>query len=82
MQTKLESLIEQVLNVFSGLILSIFVIQPIVFKFYNIELSMSENIGMAVIFTTVSIIRGYFWRRLYNRQSMKKILKEINGKGN
>lgn len=76
MQSKLESLVEQSLNVLSGLVISIFIVQPIVWNYYGVTLSTSQNISVAVIFTVISIIRGYFWRRLYNKKLIKKLLKE------
>ena len=76
MQTKRESFIEQSLNVLSGLLLSIFIIQPIVFGMYGIKFSMSENFQIATIFTIVSIIRGYIWRRYFNKRLIKKLLHE------
>ena len=69
MQTKLESLTENILNVLSGLVLSIFVFQPIVFEIYDITLSSTQNIQIAVIFTLVSIARGYVWRRFFNKRA-------------
>jgi hypothetical protein len=73
MQTKRESFIEQTLNVTSGLVLSIVLIQPIVFKTYGIELSNSSNIQLALIFTSVSVIRGYVWRRWFNKRLLNKL---------
>ena len=69
-QSKIFSLIEQCLNVLSGvfvaLLLWIFLIQPI----YNIDKSFIENIQIVLIFTIVSIIRGYLWRRFFNSIKM------------
>jgi hypothetical protein len=73
MQTKRESFIEQTLNVTSGLVLSIVLIQPIVFRIYGIELSNSSNIQLALIFTSVSVIRGYVWRRWFNKRLLNKL---------
>lgn len=73
-QSKMESLFENVLNVVSGLLLSIYVVQPIVFKIYKIELSSFQNIQIAIIFTIVSIIRGYFWRRYFDKKLLKKLM--------
>lgn len=77
MQSKTSSLIENILNVLSGLLLSIFIIQPIIFKLYDIHLEMSQNIQIAIIFTAVSIIRGYIWRRYFNKRVLKS-LKELD----
>jgi hypothetical protein len=68
MQSRLESLIENNLNVLSGLLLSIFIVQPIVFDHYNIVVQTTENIQIGIIFTIVSIVRGYIWRRFFNKR--------------
>ena len=46
--------------------------QIIVFPWFGIQTSFLANIWIAVIFTVVSIIRGYFVRRVFNaiRQSL------------
>ena len=73
MQTKLESVIETILNVLSGLLLSIFVVQPIIFPWFNIHTTVTENTIIAVIFTVVSILRGYLWRRYFNKRTMRRL---------
>ncbi|MFA7127585.1 MAG: hypothetical protein WC136_00275 [Sphaerochaeta sp.] len=65
-QSKLESLIEQVVNILSGLLIAAFIIQPLVFPLYDITTNYFENVTIAIIFTIVSIIRGYLWRRYFN----------------
>lgn len=40
--------------------------QLIVFPFMGIPVRLDQNIIIGVIFTVVSIIRGYFVRRLFN----------------
>lgn len=72
MQSKASSLLENILNVTSGLFLSILIVQPIVFNLYNIELEMNQNIQIAIIFTLVSILRGYVWRRFFNKIIMRR----------
>ena len=60
--------LESIANVGSGLFLSILLIQPIVFGIYDIQLEINQNIGIAVIFTVISIIRGYIWRRYFHKK--------------
>jgi hypothetical protein len=74
MQTKLESLLEQSLNVISGLIISILIVQPLVFGMYGIAFTLIQNITVASIFTIVSILRGYIWRRYFNHK-LRKLIK-------
>lgn len=66
MQSKLASLIEQVMNVGSGFIFSLFIWMFIVTPIYGLEMHFAENLSIVLIFTVASILRGYFWRRVFN----------------
>jgi hypothetical protein len=66
MQTRLQSLIESWANVAIGYLIAL-AAQLIVFPLYDIEISMSQNIQIGLIFTAVSIARSYALRRLFNR---------------
>jgi len=68
MRDKQLALIEAIANTFTGLVLSIFVIQPVVFRAYEIELTFTTNVSLAVVFTIVSILRGYVWRRWFHKR--------------
>lgn len=74
-QTKLESTIETIANVGSGLLLSALIIQPLLFPIFDIHTSTTENLMMASIFTAVSVARGYIWRRFFNHRLHLKSLK-------
>ena len=65
-QSKLESLIESVITVGSGLIVAV-IIQLLIFPLYYIEITLFENIQLATIFTSISIIRIYIIRRYFSR---------------
>ncbi len=71
-QSKIESLIEVGMNIGSGLFLSALIIQPLLFPYYGIVTNTTQNIAMASIFTIVSVVRGYIWRRLFNDGSLHK----------
>lgn len=64
MQSKKMSLIETVFSVIIGYIISI-IAQLTIFPFYDINISFSENLAIGLFFTVVSIIRGYYVRRLF-----------------
>ena len=66
MQTKWQSVIEITANLIFGLLLSIFIVQPIVFGVYGIDFGHGDNTIIAIIFTAVSFVRGYFTRRFFN----------------
>jgi hypothetical protein len=48
-------------------LLTSFIIQIIIYPLLNIEVSIKQNIIITVIFVTVSIIRGYIIRRIFNQ---------------
>ena len=66
MQTRLQSLIEAWANVAIGYFVAL-AAQLIVFPLYDIDVSMSQNIQIGLIFTAVSIARSYVLRRFFNR---------------
>jgi hypothetical protein len=65
-QSKVESLIESVITVGSGLVVAV-IIQLLIFPLYDIEITLFENVQLAIIFTISSIIRIYIIRRYFNR---------------
>ena len=65
MQSRLTSFIEAVLNVGSGYILALGT-QLVIFPWFDIEVDFSEQLGIAAIFTFISVIRTYLWRRVFN----------------
>lgn len=71
-QSRLESAIEVGLNIGSGLLIAALIVQPLVFPLFDIETTTSDNIIIAILFTTVSIVRGYIWRRLFANGSLHR----------
>jgi len=67
-QTKKKSFIESVIQTIIGLGTSI-LIQVILYPLMGIPVTFSQNIVITLVFFTVSIIRGYFVRRIFD--SMK-----------
>ncbi len=65
MQTRTQSFIESFANVIIGYFVAL-AAQLIVFPIYEIEVSMSQNIQIGLIFTAVSIARSYLLRRFFN----------------
>lgn len=74
-QPRLHSLVEQGLNVASGFILALLIWMYVIMPVYGLQVSFSENVGITIIFTVVSVIRGYFWRRLANWYQERKVRK-------
>jgi len=74
-QSKLESLVEISINIFSGFILSLLIWIYIITPYYDINVTMHENLSITGIFTIAAVIRGYFWRRFFNNKLHKIIIK-------
>lgn len=66
MQTKKRSMIETVVNTAVGLIINI-TAQRIVFPIFDMHISVTENLTIAVIFTIISVVRSYCMRRIFNK---------------
>jgi len=65
MQTRLMSMVETITNVAIGLIVS-FLSQVVIFKYYDIRISLAQNLELTLYFTVVSVIRGFALRRFFN----------------
>tara|TARA_R110002050_G_scaffold204275_1_gene339487 strand:- start:1775 stop:1987 length:213 start_codon:yes stop_codon:yes gene_type:complete len=66
MQTKKQSLIETISGVFIGLVIS-FLIQVVIYPAMGIRVTLSQNLFITSVFFMVSVVRGYFVRRLFNK---------------
>jgi hypothetical protein len=66
-QSKLHSTLEAVTNTIGGILLAVYVAQPIVFSFYGIQMSTADNFGIAISFTAFSFARSYIVRRVFNK---------------
>jgi low affinity Fe/Cu permease len=75
-QTKLVSLIEQLLNVASGFVLSVLVWQ-VVGPLFGYEVTLTANLGITSIFTAVSVVRGYIWRRFFNANLHEAVVRWV-----
>jgi hypothetical protein len=65
-QTKLVSIIEVCTNVATGFLLAMLVWLYFIPVFWpRMAGPLSESFWVTFTFTTVSIIRGYFWRRFF-----------------
>jgi len=65
-QTKLISFIEAVLNIGSGMILSA-IVWMLIGPLFGYVITWGGAFGFASIFTVVSLLRSYVWRRLFTR---------------
>jgi len=65
-QSKQKSFIESTIQTIIGLGTSI-LIQVVLYPLMGIPVTFSQNIIITMVFFSVSIIRGYFIRRLFDK---------------
>lgn len=78
-QTRLQSLIEVCLSTAIGFIIA-YTAQVFIFPLYDIEISTGAHLSITLIFTVISVARGYIIRRWFNAQLKKaaeRIAKEL-----
>jgi membrane protein implicated in regulation of membrane protease activity len=74
MQTRLSSLVEALLNIGSGFVLSL-VVGQLVYPMFGFPVSVGANVQITLIFTVISIVRSYLWRRWFNKRLTKQSIK-------
>jgi len=62
-----NSLIESIIDVGSGFLLAV-AIQIFIFPFFELYPSILDSIGIALIFTVISMIRSWIWRSYFRRR--------------
>ena len=66
MQKKKLSIVEAITNTVTGLVTS-FIIQLIIYPALNIEVRISQNIIITLVFFFASVLRGYVIRRIFTK---------------
>jgi hypothetical protein len=64
-QSRKASFTEACLNTASGFVVSL-ILWHFVAAAYGIPMPLSTNLEITGIFTVVSVLRSYLWRRLFN----------------
>lgn len=64
-QTKLGSLYEALISTLVGFVVSMSA-SPIVYPIFGHSFTFAQNVGITVIFTLLSVARGYVVRRWFN----------------
>ena len=65
-QSRWASLFEAVVNVGVGFLVSLVVWTYVVVPLWNLPVTMGENLQITALFTAVSVVRSYVWRRIFN----------------
>ena len=64
-QSRIGSLIETMMNVAIGLLVSV-IANQLVFPRFGFHPSLGENVAISLIYTAISIARQYLLRRFFN----------------
>ena len=73
----MRSFIESFIDVGSGFILAI-LIQLYIFPFFGLYPTIMDSMGIALIFTAVSITRSWLWRLVFVRYKKSQATYQIN----
>jgi len=77
-QSKLESAIETFLNVGSGFIISFafwkYFVMPMIEYGY---IEINDTTIITGMFTVISVIRGYYWRRMFSKKLPHRIVEYV-----
>ena len=65
MQTKKQSLIETLTSVFIGWLIGV-ILNILVLPLFDYNITVIDSLWVSLIFTVVSVIRGYVIRRFFN----------------
>ena len=66
MQTKTMSAVEAVCNIGSGLFIAWLVTIYLLPSFVHVEVSGTTALEITLVYTGISLIRSYVWRRMFN----------------
>jgi hypothetical protein len=72
-----RSLIESLIDVGSGFILAV-LIQLLVFPLFDLYPTILDSMGIALIFTVVSITRSWIWRLVFTKYKKSPATYQIN----
>jgi hypothetical protein len=64
-QSRKMSLLETIASTVIGYLVAV-TTQLTVFPFFDIDITLHDNLAIGAIFTVVSIVRGYVVRRVFN----------------
>ena len=73
----MRSLIESLIDVGSGFILAV-LIQLLVFPLFDLYPTIFDSMGIALIFTVVSITRSWIWRLVFTKYKKSPATYQIN----
>jgi hypothetical protein len=72
-QTHVASFVEITLSTAVGFVISL-VTQILVFPLFGLQVSMGTNLSLTMVFTVISVIRGFVMRRVFEHMRVKGVL--------
>lgn len=73
-QTRLQSLIESLMNILIGYGVAL-LSQILIFPMFDIHVSIGTNLWIGAWFTVISLVRSYVIRRWFNRRLHEAAIK-------
>ena len=70
MQTKKQSLIETLTSVFVGWLIGV-ILNLTVLPLFDYNITVVDSLLVSLIFTVISVVRGYLIRRFFNSKERK-----------
>jgi len=70
MQTKKGSAIEVIVNTLSGTVVS-YILTLTALPWFGLHPTQTDVLGLTIIFTIASLVRGYVVRRIFNKKPRK-----------
>ena len=67
MQSKKQSLIETLTSVFVGWLIGV-ILNLTILPLFDYNITVVDSLWVSLIFTAISVIRGYLIRRYFNRR--------------
>ena len=65
MQTRRHSVLEVTLNLVTGFLVAL-LLGRVLYPLFHLKVTFADNFWLTVIFTAVSFIRSYIFRRVFN----------------
>ena len=70
MQSKRESMIETLTSVFAGWIIGV-ILNLTILPLFDYNITVVDSLLVSLIFTVISVVRGYLIRRFFNSKERK-----------
>ena len=77
-QTRLQSLIEALVNVAIGMVISV-ALSLVVYPLFGHAFTLAQNVWITIIFTVASIVRSYCVRRWFNAALHRAVVRVTGG---